>query len=83
MNKFKNFNHDEIYLLCKKCKDNSELIYDSHHDQIFCKTCEQLYMKQGIYIYKLSLKKKITLTSNQFNIFNLKRWRILKNDTKK
>lgn len=39
MNEFKNFNHDEIQLLCKKCKYNSELIYDSHPDQIFCKTC--------------------------------------------
>ena len=49
MNEFKNFNHDEIQLLCKNC-NNSELIYDSHHDQIFCKTCGTVIYEAG-YLY--------------------------------
>lgn len=57
MNEFKNFNHDEIQLLCKNCKDNSELIYDSHHDQIFCKTCGTVIYEAGHLYYSLSLKK--------------------------
>ena len=57
MNEFKNFNHDEIQLLCKNCKDNSELIYDSHHDQIFCKTCGTVLYEAGYLYYSLSLKK--------------------------
>lgn len=62
MKEFKNFNHDEIQLLCKNCKDNSELLYDSHHDQIFCKTCGTLIYEAGyFYIHNLSLNK-ITLT---------------------
>lgn len=57
MNEFKNFNHDEIQLLCKNCKNNSELIYDSHHDQIFCKTCGTIIYEAGYLEYSLSLKK--------------------------
>lgn len=56
MNEFKNFNHDEIQLLCKNC-NNSELIYDSHHDQIFCKTCGTVLYEAGHLYYSLSLKK--------------------------
>lgn len=57
MDEFKNFNHDEIQLLCKNCKNNSELIYDSHHDQIFCKTCGTVIYEAGYLYYGLSLKK--------------------------
>lgn len=61
MNEFKNFTHDEIQLLCKNCKDNSELLYDSHHDQIFCKTCGTLIYEAG-YLYSQCILEKITLT---------------------
>lgn len=58
MNEFKNFTHDEIQLLCKNCKDNSELLYDSHHDQIFCKSCGTVIYEAGhFYIRNLFLKK--------------------------
>ena len=58
MNEFKNFTHDEIQLLCKNCKDNSELLYDSHHDQIFCKSCGTIIYEAGhFYIRNLFLKK--------------------------
>lgn len=61
MNEFKNFNHDEIQLLCKNCKDNSELLYDSHHDQIFCKICGTLIYEAG-HLYSQFILEKITLT---------------------